>query len=594
MFNRSTRLRLRRVFRRRQRQVEAASQAAEAQLDKNFIARLDRLWAVKHFVLGWLLICAVLIIGAVLQILALSGYYQTLKPISGGSYNEGIIGTYSNASPLYATGAVDTSVSHLIFSGLFTYNDQNQLVGDLANNYTVDQTGKHYTVTLRPNLTWQDGQPLTAADVAFTYHLIQNPDAQSPFISSWQGITVTAVNASTISFDLPTILSSFPYSLTNGIVPEHLLNTVPMNQLRSSDFNTTKPVGSGPFAWKAIQIIGTNPSTSTTLLDLKPFTNYHTGAPKLGDYVVKVYTDSSQMVRAFQKREINGMSGLDEVPAQLQGKSDTYAYSFPLSAATMTFFKTTTGVLSDGQVRQALIKGTNTQSIINSLGYTTLPVKEPLLLSQLGFDSKYTQSSFDPIAAGSQLTADGWVPGSDGMRSKAGQALTFRIYAQDTPENQAVLHELSQQWRKIGVDAIGVPQSSTDFQTTLQFHTYDALLYGISIGVDPDVFAYWDSSQADIRASPRLNFSEYKSSIADTSLEAGRTRSDEALRVIKYKPFLQAWQSDAPALGLYQPRYLYITNQHIAGLNLRTLNNDFDRYNSVSNWEIRTARITNN
>jgi len=126
----------------------------------------------------------------------------------------------------------------------------------------------------------------------------------------------------------------------------------------------------------------------------------------------------------------------------------------------------------------------------------------------------------------------------------------------------------------------------------LEFHTYDALLHAISIGVDPDVFAYWDSSQADIRSNARLNFSEYKSTTADTALEAGRTRLDPALRIVKYRPFLQAWQTDAPALGLYQPRFLYITRGTVYGLTDHALNSDSDRYASVADWQIHTAKVT--
>ncbi|HXE10117.1 MAG TPA: hypothetical protein VN554_01700, partial [Verrucomicrobiae bacterium] len=130
------------------------------------------------------------------------------------------------------------------------------------------------------------------------------------------------------------------------------------------------------------------------------------------------------------------------------------------------------------------------------------------------------------------------------------------------------------------------------FQSTLTSHGYDAVLNGIAIGVDPDVFVYWDSSQADVRASHRLNLSEYKSPTADTALEAGRTRIDPALRVIKYKPFLQSWQQDAPAVGLYQPRLLYLTNGPVAGLSDSAISTPTDRFINVQNWEIRQAKVT--
>ena len=78
----------------------------------------------------------------------------------------------------------------------------------------------------------------------------------------------------------------------------------------------------------------------------------------------------------------------------------------------------------------------------------------------------------------------------------------------------------------------------------LNEHNYDAVMTSISIGVDPDVFVYWDSAEADIRSTTRLNFSEFSNTTADESLQAGRTRLSPILRVIKYEPFLQAWQQD--------------------------------------------------
>ena len=74
------------------------------------------------------------------------------------------------------------------------------------------------------------------------------------------------------------------------------------------------------------------------------------------------------------------------------------------------------------------------------------------------------------------------------------------------------------------------------------------------------------------------------------ALEAGRTRVDPKLRAAKYKPFLQAWQADAPAIGLYQPRYLYISNQEVYGLTPKTINAPADRFNDVHTWMINTAR----
>jgi peptide/nickel transport system substrate-binding protein len=594
LINRTTQLRMRRMFRRRQKQVEAAAVAAEKSLDTNLIGRFDKFLRVKRFAFGWLILVLLITFCTIMQTIGLSSHYQQVQPYRGGIYNEGIVGTYSNANPLFAAGSVDVAVSRLIFSGLLKYDNHNQLTGDLAESYTVDQSGKQYVVKLKPNLTWQDGAPLTAEDVAFTYKLIQNPDVGSPLLPSWQGITITANNDRTVTFDLPSVFAPFAYNLVTGIVPEHILDKVPAAQLRSDAFNTTQPVGAGPFAWQAFEnSTNTDPDKLVSLVALKPFDHYAHGKPKLDGFVLHTFGSKGQMIEAFQKRDINAMTGLDRVPTQFAKSKDVTATSFNSTAAVMSFFRTSSGVLADTQVRQAMVQGADTVGVLQQLGYPTRPVNEPLLATQLGYDPKFKQASYNPTVANELLDKAGWTRGSNGKRSKAGQPLAFRLYAEDTPENSRTARLLAKDWAALGADVTPVLQQLTDFQTTLEFHTYDALLYGISIGVDPDVYAYWDSSQADIRSNSRLNFSEYKSAVADAALESGRTRLDPALRVIKYKPFLQAWQADAPALGLYQPRFLYITRGTVYGLDDHTINTDADRYDSVANWQIHTTRVTN-
>lgn len=595
LLSKPTQLRVRRSIRRRQRQVEAAAVAAEKQFDTNLIGRFDRLLRVRRFTLGWLTLAALITFCTILQTLTLGSYYQTLKPTDGGIYNEGIVGTYSNANPLYATGSVDVAISRLLFAGLLTYNNKNQLSGNLASSWSVDATGKHYVVILRSNLTWHDGKPLTSTDVAFTYKLIQNPDAESPLQASWQNIVISTPNARTVTFDLPNAFSAFPYNLTVGILPQHILQKVPAQQLRADSFNTVKPVGAGPFQWQAIQTnTSADPDKTVSLIALQPFKQYVGGTPNLSGYVLHAYGSKSEMINGFQKRDINAMAGLDTIPNEIKNKSDVTATSFASTAAVMSFFKTSSGVLAEPTVRQALVQGADTETIIKDLGYSTRPVRSPFLIGQSGYyDRKYDQASYNVAAAQDTLTKAGWAVGAKGIRYKDGKPLTFHLYAQDTAENKRTVATLVKNWRVLGVDVTPVLQPLTDFQTTIEFHTYEALLYGISIGVDPDVYAYWDSSQADIRSTSRLNFSEYTSSTADAALESGRTRLSAALRTIKYRPFLQAWQTDAPALGLYQPRFLYITRDTVYGLDKHTLNTDADRYNNIHEWQIRTVRVTN-
>lgn len=592
MPSRAFKLRFRRRLRLRKRQVEELGVEAERQLEFNFFRRLEHLRGVRRFVAVWVLLFVLLGGFVVAQMQGLSAFYQHIAPAPGGIYTEGVLGAYTNANPMYATGAVDETVSKLLFAGLLTYDEHNQLTGDLARDWSVDAQGTTYTVHLRRGLTWQDGQPLTSADVAFTFQTIQNPDAQSPLGAGWQGVQIAAPDPLTVRFTLPNVLASFPYSLTTGIVPKHLLQNVTVSSLRTNPFNTARPVGAGPFKFKALEVSGNSADNRQERIALSPFERYRAGPPKLGGFVVRSFRDQNSMVAAYKKQELTAVVGLDSVPRELAKDPDTQVHDMPLTAAVMTFFRTTQGVLSDATVRQALVRAADTSSIIQSLGYPTLPVREPLLINQLGYNPAYAQADYDPAAANAMLDAAGWARGKGGIRYKGGAPLSFKLYAEDAPEYANVTRQLAKQWRAVGADVQVALEGNSDFQTTLASHGYDALLYGISIGQDPDVFVYWDSTQADIRSTNRLNFSEYKSGAADVSLEAGRTRLDPSLRVIKYQPFLQAWQSDAPALGLYEPRFLYITHGTVYGLDDHAINTDVGRLAGVQNWMIREVRTS--
>jgi len=278
-------------------------------------------------------------------------------------------------------------------------------------------------------------------------------------------------------------------------------------------------------------------------------------------------------------------------PETLADDDSVQATNLPLTAANMVFFRSSEGVLSQTPVRQALVAGVNVKALTEGLAEPIIPVREPVLQGSAGYNPAYHQLQFNFSEATARLDQEGWVKGANGIRSKEGKPLTFKLYAQDTPENGNVTARLQSQWRKLGVDVKVFLQSDVDLRDTVASHGYDALLYGISLGVDPDEYVYWHSSQFDVR-SARLNFSEYKSAVADSALEDGRTRSDPTLRAIKYQPFLQAWQQDAPALGLYQPRFLYITRGQVYNFADHTLTADTDRFNNVQNWMIRRAPQT--
>lgn len=588
MVRRTHRLRLRRKMREHRRQMETAGD----QTDRYVLRRLDRLIKVRRFVAVWLVLIVILAGSTVMQMSSLGQYYQKLRPAAGGVYTEGVVGAFTNANPLYAATASDKTVSKLLFSGLLKYDENNKLTGDLAESWQADERSKVYTVKLKKDLRWSDGAPLTADDVAFTYAVAQNADAQSTLYSSWQGVTIEAKDDQTVVFTLDNSLASFPQSLTTGIIPQHILKDVPMTDMRTTPFNNSKPIGAGPFVWRDLSIYtGNDVVERQEQIVLNANNTYHAGRPKLNTFIVKAFRDEQQMIKRYNDHELNAMVGLATISDDISEQAE--AYSLSQAAATMAFFKTTSGVLADKTVRQAMVKATDTNAVRKTLAYSARPVDEPLLRGMLGYDAAHAQFGYDLAAATKQLEEAGWVlPEGKQVREKGDQKLEFALYAESNGETTRVTRELQKQWQKAGAGVKVELQSSADFQVTVAEHGYDVLLTGISVGIDPDVFVYWHSSQADVLSSSRLNFSEYKSGAADEALSSARTRTDESLRAAKLRSFLSAWKDDAPAVGLYQPRVLYVVRDPVYGLEDHQVVSATDRLANVHEWQIRLVKTT--
>jgi ABC-type transport system substrate-binding protein len=296
------------------------------------------------------------------------------------------------------------------------------------------------------------------------------------------------------------------------------------------------------------------------LIALQPFEGYALGKPKLSSFVVHAFSSDKTMIDTFEHKQL---SAIVPPPSYKTNDKKVQHYDLVLTAAEMAFFNNTSPKLADAQVRRALTQATDVAGVQQMLGYPTRPVRAPLLKGQVGYDPTVLQLPHDISAAKAALDKAGWLVGKQGIRYKDGKPLTLTLVANTTNrEQKRIAESLKDDWRHVGVNVAMPETNAQDFQGALNTHSYDAVVYGISIGVDPDVFVYWHSTQTDPRSS-RLNISLYKSATADTALEAGRTRLDPALRAVKYKPFLQTWQQDAPAVGLLQPRFQYLTHQKV-------------------------------
>lgn len=574
--------------------AKTKQKATEDHIEKHLFNRFTRLNKVRRFVSIWIALVSILILGVLAENYALSNYFQKLQPVPGGVYNEGILGNFSTTNPIFATNLVDTSLSHLVFAPLLTYDNNNKLIGDLASSYDLTSQRNTYIVNLRHNLTWHDGQPLTAKDVVFTYNLIKNPDVKSPYLSYFSGVTIKQVGDYRVDFTLPSSLASFANYLTIGILPEHILSSASTSSLRSNSFNTVNPVGSGPFVFKSLTVKGNDPSNAEVDMQLSAFSNYALGKPKLNDFIVHAYASKDKLISAFNGGKLNAAEGLSVVPSSTRHFNNLKENNFILTAGSYLFYKNSNPSLSDSKVRSALSQAVDVNQIISSLGYQTIAVNEPLLKNMIGYNPSYAQAAYNPSNAAQMLDQAGWTIGSDGIRTKNKQKLSFNLTILNDDEYINVANRIKSDLARIGVRVNLTQLDLNDFTLSLQYHQYDMVLYSIGIGNDPDVFVYWASSQGQVQNGKWTNLSEYNNKDADKALDNARIRFDAMLRNIKYAPFLQAWKDDQPALGLYQPRSLYLSNGPIYNLGSKYINSPADRFDNVQNWEIHEAKVTLN
>ena len=172
-------------------------------------------------------------------------------------YREGIVGRPESINPLTARTQPDRDIVALVFSGLVRPGPGGVLQPDLAASWTIGDRGTSYTFVLRPDAAWQDGEPVTSADVVFTVHTLQDPTYTGPGATSWREVTVTAIDERTVRFDLATPLGSFLQAAAQPLLPVHLLRDVPPDQLAEDPFND-QPVGSGPYRlvhWDSLEAV---------------------------------------------------------------------------------------------------------------------------------------------------------------------------------------------------------------------------------------------------------------------------------------------------------------------------------------------------
>ena len=587
--SRASKGKLRLGYKRLALRVKHAEGATQRHASRFILRRIENVRLVMTEIMIWLAAIALLIAGLGIQYSWNSQGSKKDGAKSGGVYVEGVIGNISTLNPLLAASEPEQAVSRLLFSSLYNYDVTGALHTDLAESMTV-KDDKVYTIKLR-NAVWHDGKKLTAEDVVYTINLIKNPQVRSPLRVNWLDISARAIDDSTVEFMLPAVYAGFSHALTFPVIPKHILQSVSPSSMREADFSSN-PVGSGPFAVKRVQ---TSESTSSTdVVRMEPNTKYYGAVSTLSRLELRAYGNESLLAKAVNSGEVSAASGLS-LSAADNIKSKQYSTKhWLLNKGVYLLMNNRSQTLQDARVRQALRYATDTSSIRATVGDNVARLDTPILQSQIA-QKLPAAPDYNLDKAKALLKEAGWTYNQGQWKGKDGRPLTVAVTTSSgRDEYKKIVDALKQQWSKLGVDVqlreIDTSSTTTSFvQSVLQPRDYDALLYELELGADPDVFAYWHSSQA---SASGYNFANYSNRTVDNDLVGGRSRTNSALRAAKYIQFVNQWLNDAPAIGLYQSVGSYVLNNGASIVEPRgSLNTMNDRYADVTTWSTGKASV---
>lgn len=545
----------------------------------------------------------VFIVTSLALLLQTSNKFLVEVPRHGGELSEGVIGRPRFINPVIAKSDADRDMTALIYSGLLRATADGTLIPDMAETYTISPDGLTYTFTLREELVWHDGKPITSEDILFTIEKVRDPGLaiKSPRRASWEGVAVSTPDARTVVFQLKQPYIPFLDNATMGIIPKHVWENVP-NEEFDVTYHNIEPIGSGPYRMGTI--VEDKARGLPAYYDLIAFKRYALGEPYITHLRITFFGNNKELAQAYEDHAIDQMGAIDpELADELTAKKERIIAT-PLPRTFAAYFnQNQQPIFVDRSVRQALAVAVDKERIVNEVlrGYG-VPIDEPLPPFLLGEPNDIASTTSmgtttpDRISnARALLEKAGWTLNAAGVYEKVDKKkklvtlLAFSIAIPDVPELVQSANLLKSDWEKMGASVtVKIFDPAVFAADVLIPRKYEVLFYGQVVGRTPDLYAYWHSSE---RNAPGLNMSLYANKAVDSLLEKARKEQDPGTRADLLARFSKEIASDAPAVFVYAPDFLYGTNDRVKGMTLGALTTESERFLDVQHWYVDSERV---
>lgn len=462
-----------------------------------------------------------------------------------------------NFNPLlYVNTGVETSVEFAVFDSLWKIDETGKFIPNLAleipsvANGGISADGLTWTIKLRQDVKWHDGQPFTAKDVVFTYQTMVNPKIAVRGRAGHDRVKAfVATDDHTVQATLNEPFA--PYLVVwqkTSIIPQHLLADIP--DMNTAAFNT-QPVGTGPFKFR------TRVAGDRIEFDGNP--DYHGDGPHLKTLIQKYVPDQQVLYAQFQTGQVSILD-LQGLPPELLPRARQLPNKVvtPVSTNFVEFIYFNCGKpqFADKRVRQALYLAMDKKSLIDKL-YFGVPSRTLSYLppDHWAYNSALKDPGYDPVKAAAMLDEAGWKVGASGLREKDGNKLSFTIST--TAGNKS--RERSQQFLQQNLKAINVEMTINNMPASVVWGEYtvksqfdslqvawDPLLYP-----DPDYGARIMSGQIPAKGGDGANYVQFQNKEIDELSRRGVAEVDQDKRKQIYARIQEILLDELPFAPLF-------------------------------------------
>ena len=406
-------------------------------------------------------------------------------------------------NPFTAQLAVTTNILNHVYDSLVTVDAAtNEPAAALATEWESSDDGLTWTFRLRDDVTFSDGEPLTADDVAWTFTTIMENEsaaiANGSYVSGFDTVTAEDDHTVVIELDEPQATMT---SLNVPIVPRHVWE--PILEEEGEDFadytgEDLPAVGSGPF------VLTEHQRGEHITLEANP--DHWRGAPGFADLVFRYYSEKDAAVEALRSGEVSLVYELTEAQATALDGADDIAVNFADGKRFQAFTmnpgaRTQDGdefgdghpALSDLTLRQAIVRAIDNQEIVDKAHGGRATAAGGYIPARYGDyhwspEGEEATLSFDPEAANAMLDEAGYDRGDDGVRvSPEGDRLELRMHVhQDRPDNVNAGLVIVERLADVGIEVENLTVDPGVLSDALYAAEYDLIFTGWTVNPDPD------------------------------------------------------------------------------------------------------------